>query len=444
MSKLVSKITLGAYRLFGSAIYPFMGPFLHLRAKRGKEERRRRYERYGYSSEDKPEGPLVWFHAASVGEAMAVLALVERVHALGIHAVLTTGTVTSAELVRERLPKSAYHQYVPLDLKPAVTRFLDHWKPDLAVFTESEIWPTTIQKLKKEKIPQVLVNARMSDRSFKRWQSANNVAEELFDCFSHVAAQSEVDAQRFRDLGARPVTCTGNLKVDTKSLPVNDVELASLVKQSVGRPTWVAASTHKGEEEIILRTHKELKKEFPTLLTVLVPRHPNRREEIVHLLHNARLKFSQRSKGENISPDCDVYLGDTIGEMGLYIRMAPIIFMGRSLSVFGGQNALEPAAIGAAIISGNNVTNFRDVYKNLLENDGVRLVKNGKMLQSNLSFLLKNPSECAKMIIGGKKTVDEMSGALENTVEVLDSYVFPLTVKSKLEALNKRQPTVTK
>lgn len=437
MSKLVTKITLGAYRLFGSAIYPFMGPFLHLRARRGKEERRRRYERYGYSSEDKPEGPLVWFHAASVGEAMAVLALVERVHALGIHAVLTTGTVTSAEIVRERLPKTAFHQYVPLDLKPAVTRFLDHWKPDLAVFTESEIWPTTIQKLKKDNIPQVLVNARMSDKSFKRWKSASNVAEELFDCFAHVAAQSEIDATRFRKLGARPVTFTGNLKVDTKSLPVNDADLAHMIRQCVGRPTWIAASTHKGEEEIILNIHKELKLEFPNLLTVLVPRHPDRRDEIGNLIRQNKLKFCQRSKRENISPDCDIYLGDTIGEMGLYIRMAPIIFMGRSLAVFGGQNALEPAAIGAAILSGNNVSNFRDVYKNLLKNNGVRLVKDGNMLQSNLSFLLKNPSECAKMIIGGKKTVDEMSGALEKTIEVLDSYVFPLTVKSKLEEINK-------
>lgn len=437
MSKLITKIILGSYRLFGSAIYPFMGPFLQLRAKRGKEERRRRYERYGYSSEEKPEGPLVWFHAASVGEAMAVLALVERVHSLGIHTVLTTGTVTSAEIVRQRLPKSAYHQYVPLDLKPAVTRFLDHWKPDLAVFTESEIWPTTVQKLKKNNIPQVLVNARMSDRSFKRWQSAANVAEELFDCFSHVAAQSETDAVRFRKLGARPVTFTGNLKVDTKSLPVNDGELAHMNIQCVGRPTWVAASTHKGEEEIILSVHKKLKREFPNLLTVLVPRHPDRSDEIADLINKNGLKFSQRSKRENIDADCDIYLGDTIGEMGLYIRMAPIIFMGRSLSVFGGQNALEPAAIGAAILSGNNVTNFRDVYKNLLKNDGVRLVKDGDMLQSNLSFLLKNPSECAKMIIGGKKTVDEMSGALVKTTEVLDSYIFPLTVKSNLERINK-------
>ena len=175
----------------------------------------------------------------------------------------------------------------------------------------------------------------------------------------------------------------------------------------------------------------------PTLLTVLVPRHPDRRDEIGHLIKQSKLKYSQRSKGEIIAPDCDIYLGDTIGEMGLYIRMAPIIFMGRSLSVFGGQNALEPAAIGAAIISGNNITNFRDVYKNLLKNNGVRLVKNAEMLRSNLSFLLKNPAECAKMIIGGKKTVDEMSGALENTIEVLDSYVFPLTIKSKLEEINK-------
>lgn len=436
MSKLATKIALGAYKIFGSAIYPFMGPFLHLRAKKGKEERRRRYERYGYSSEERPQGPLVWFHAASVGEAIAVLSLVERVHSLGINTMLTTGTVTSAEIVRERLPSTAFHQYVPLDLKPAVTRFLEHWKPDLAVFTESEIWPTTIQKLKKKNIPQVLVNARMSDRSFKRWKSAPNIADELFDSFSHVAAQSEVDTDRFRALGARPVTLTGNLKVDTKSLPVNKPELQHIRAQYAGRPIWVAASTHKGEEEIILNIHKNLKADFPTLLTVLVPRHPDRRDEVEALIKQKELSFCQRSKNEKIEENCDIYLGDTIGEMGLYIRMAPIVFIGRSLAVNGGQNALEPAAIGAAILSGNNVSNFRDVYRNLVKNNGVRLVKDGPMLQSNLAFLLKNPDECAKMIAGGKKTVAEMSGALEKTIQVLDSYVFPLTVKSKLEEIN--------
>ena len=180
MSELWARMTLQTYRLAGSAIYPFMGPFLALRARNGKEDRSRRYERYGYPSADKPAGPLVWFHAASVGESMAVIPLIERVDALGINTIMTTGTVTSAEIVKDRLPNRTFHQYVPLDLKPAVKRFVSHWRPDLAVFTESEIWPMTVLELSSLRIPQVLVNARMSDRSFNRWRSAAKLAEALF------------------------------------------------------------------------------------------------------------------------------------------------------------------------------------------------------------------------------------------------------------------------
>ncbi|MFK7902388.1 MAG: 3-deoxy-D-manno-octulosonic acid transferase [Nitratireductor sp.] len=436
MSKLVTKITLGTYKLFGSVVYPFMGPFLQFRARKGKEERRRRYERYGYSSHERPKGPLVWFHAASVGEAMAVLALIERVDALGLNTILTTGTVTSAEVVEGRLPASAFHQYVPLDLKPAIDRFLEHWKPDLAIFTESEIWPTTIQRLKANNIRQVLVNARMSDRSFKRWSQAPKLAEELFHSFDHVAAQSENDADRFRSLGARPVSCTGNLKVDIESLPVVEEQLNALKEQAKDRVVWIAASTHKGEEEIIARTHLRLMQDFPNLLTVLVPRHPERRDAIVEIIKKTGLSCIQRSTGQSIDKNCHIYLGDTIGEMGLYLRMGSVVFMGRSLAHKGGQNALEPAAIGAAIISGKNVTNFRDVYKNLLQNNGVRLVQDEDMLLSNLAYLFNNENERQKMIEGAQLTVEQMSGALENTIEVLDSYLFPLTVKYKLEGIN--------
>ena len=215
MSNFAAKIALKAYRVIGLVAYPFMGPFLRLRASRGKEDRNRRYERYGYPSAEKPSGPLIWFHAASVGESMAVIPLIEHVNELGIHSIMTTGTVTSAQIVKARLPKGTFHQYVPLDLKPAVERFLDHWQPDLSIFTESEIWPMTILELAARNVPTVLVNARMSDRSYNRWRNASGLAEALFDNFSHVIAQSDMDAERFRSLGARPVNVSGNLKVDT-------------------------------------------------------------------------------------------------------------------------------------------------------------------------------------------------------------------------------------
>ena len=313
---------------------------------------------------------MVWFHAASVGESMAVLALIERVHSQGIHTIMTTGTVTSAEIVRNRLPKATFHQYVPLDLQPAVERFLDHWKPDLAVFTESEIWPTTIDQLKKRRIPQVLVNARMSDGSFKRWSAADKIAETLFDKFSHVIAQSDLDAQRYRKLGARPVSVSGNLKVDIKALPFRADELKDMKAVIGKRPVWLAASTHQGEEAIVIAVHKTLKKQFPDLLTLLVPRHPERGDEIEAEIASGGLVCSRRTRKADITPVTDIYLADTIGEMGLFLRLADAVFMGRSLAAKGGQNPLEPASTGTAILAGKHVNNFRELLSQSSQKQG--------------------------------------------------------------------------
>ncbi|MEO1140911.1 MAG: 3-deoxy-D-manno-octulosonic acid transferase, partial [Pseudomonadota bacterium] len=355
MSNLLSKIVLNSYRGLGHALYPFMGPFLRMRATRGKEDRQRRYERYGYPSADKPAGPIIWFHAASVGESMAVVPLIEHVRDLGINTIMTTGTVTSAKIMRQRLPRGSFHQYVPLDLKPALERFLDHWQPDAAIFTESEIWPMTIMELTQRNIPRILVNARMSDRSFKRWQNASGLAEALFDNFSHVVAQSELDAKRFRLLGARPVEVSGNLKVDTDSLPYDAAELQLFKNKHGNRACWVAVSTHEGEEEIVGKIHLFLKRKIPDLLTIIVPRHPDRAPGITALLRENGLSVSQRSENEGVVESTDIYMADTIGEMGLFLRMAQVAFVGKSLKSSGGQNPLEPAITGTAIISGQAV-----------------------------------------------------------------------------------------
>ena len=436
MSSILARMTLQTYRIVGSIVYPFMGPFLVLRARKGKEDRARRYERYGYPSAKKPPGPIVWFHAASVGESLAIIPLVKRVHELGINTVVTTGTVTSAQIVKDRLPSGSFHQYMPLDLKPAVRRFLDHWSPDLSVFTESEIWPMTVLELGARRIPQVLINARMSDRSFARWSGASALAEALFNYYSHVIAQSETDAERFRHLGARPVVVSGNLKVDTEPPPVSPVELTRIGAMIKIRPTWVAASTHDGEEEIVCNVHRSVEQRIPGLLTIVVPRHPERSEGIAEKMKEAGLIVARRSHNEDIKPETQIYLGDTIGEMGLYLRLASVSFIGRSLVATGGQNPLEPAMTGTAIISGRHVHNFRDAYRNLLKSGGVRLVGDEKMLAENVEFLLTNQVERERMISAAKTTVDGMRGALNATTHVLDSYIFPLTVKRDLEGMN--------
>ncbi|TIM08664.1 MAG: 3-deoxy-D-manno-octulosonic acid transferase, partial [Mesorhizobium sp.] len=334
---------LSAYRFAGAAAYPLVGPYVAWRTSRGKEDRYRRRERYGVAGRARPDGPVIWIHAASVGETIAVVPLVESILDYGVNIVLTTGTVTSAQVADERLGDRIIHQYVPLDLKPAVSRFLDHWQPDLAIIAESEIWPMTILELGARRVPQVLVNGRLSDRSFKSWKKRANIAEALFENLAHVVAQSDVDGERFLALGARPVTVSGNLKVDTSPPPVDERALATLRRQIGTRPTWAAISTHDGEE-----VHATLHKRHHGLLTIVVPRHPDRGEALAAQISGMGLKVARRSKGDRIAADTDILLGDTIGEMGLYLRLTEIAFVGRSLTSEGGQNPLEPAMLDTA------------------------------------------------------------------------------------------------
>jgi len=432
MSERLARTMLTAYSWAGALAYPFIGTYVAWRATKGKEDRSRRRERYGLSKLRRPPGPLVWMHAASVGETNAVVPLIERILASDINMVLTTGTVTSAKVADERLGGRVIHQYVPLDLKPAVSNFLNHWRPDLAIIAESEIWPVTILELGARRVPQVLVNGRLSDRSYASWKKRPFLAEALFENLAHVVAQSELDGERFASLGARPVTVSGNLKVDTKPLPVDDTALNQLRRQIGARRTWAAVSTHAGEEAVAGEVHGLLKQRHPGLLTIIVPRHPERAGEIAGALAAAGLKVARRSLQEPVVADTDIYLGDTIGEMGLYLRLTEIAFVGRSLTAQGGQNPLEPAMLHTAVLSGVNVQNFRDAYQRLIDRGGAKLVRDRDMLAGAVNFLLKNPSARRDMIAAGTSAVEDMRGALDRTFRALDPFIHPLMVKSQL------------
>lgn len=439
MSERWARSILTGYRWMGAAIYPILGPYLAIRATKGKEEHARRRERYGRSDVPRPDGPLIWVHAASVGETSAVIPLISLIAAKGITVVLTTGTVTSAKLAAERLGAKVIHQYVPLDLKPAVSNFLSYWKPDLALIAESEIWPMTILELGSRRVPQVLVNGRLSDRSFAAWKRRSYLAEALFENLSHVVAQSEIDGQRFAELGARPVTVSGNLKVDTVPPPADPEEFERL-KASVGkRPVWAAVSTHDGEEDIAGDVHNLVESRHPGLLSIIVPRHPDRAPAILQMLKAKGLKVARRSAGEKISHDTQVYLGDTIGEMGLYLRLTEIAFVGRSLTSTGGQNPLEPAALETAVLAGPNVQNFRDSYKRLIDDGNARLVKDKEMLAAGVSYLLGNEPVRRKMIEAGVTAVTAMQGSLTKTMATLEPYIQPLVVKAGLDRLTAKR-----
>src|SRR6185312_3999301 len=303
MSERWARTVLMLYRCAGAAAYPLVGSYVAWRVAKGKEDRGRSRERYGITERERPQGPLIWVHAASVGETIAVVPLVESILGYGVNIVLTTGTVTSAKVAEERLGDRIIHQYVPLDLKPAVSRFLDHWRPDLAIIAESEIWPMTILELGKRRVPQVLVNGRLSDRSFASWHKRAYLAEALFENLAHVVAQSDLDGQRFAALGARPVTVSGNLKVDTAPPPADERELFLLQRQIGRRPTWAAVSTHDGEEMVAADVHMRLRSRHPGLLTIIVPRHPDRAATLVEEFAAKGLKVARRSTGDSIDSD---------------------------------------------------------------------------------------------------------------------------------------------
>lgn len=432
MSERWARNMLSAYRMLGSAAYPFIGTYISYRASRGKEERARRRERYGKTLIARPQGPVIWAHAASVGESVAMAPLIESIAATGIHIVMTTGTVTSAKLVADQLGNQVIHQYAPLDLQPAVNNFLDHWKPDLVIGCESEIWPATVLSLGTRHIPQVLVNGRLSDRSFASWQKRPELAEALFENFAHVIAQSELDGERFRTLGARPVSVSGNLKVDTAPAPADPQVLAAFQHQIGGRRTWAAISTHDGEEEIAAEVHQMLKVRYPRLVTIIVPRHPNRAEAIEAMLAEKGLKVAARSRGDVIEADTDILLGDTIGEMGLYLQLTEVAFIGNSLTKEGGHNPLEPAVMGTAVLTGKNVQNFRDSFQRLIKNGGARVVKDRNMLAGAINFLFNNPEHLNTMIRAGADTVKDMRGALNRTLNSLEPFIQPLVLQAQL------------
>ncbi|MFC5386780.1 lipid IV(A) 3-deoxy-D-manno-octulosonic acid transferase [Aquamicrobium segne] len=437
MSVRSARALLGLYRYCGAAAYPLMGPYVAWRVSKGKEDKARIRERYGFASQQRPDGPLIWVHAASVGEAIAVIPMVQLILAYGVSIVLTTGTVTSARLVEERLGDSVIHQYVPLDLKPAISRFLEYWKPDLAIIAESEIWPMTILELGSRNVPQVLVNGRMSDRSFASWKKRPNLAEALFENMAHVVAQSETDGERFRALGARPVTVSGNLKVDTLPPPVDEAALSALKRQIGQRPTWAAISTHEGEEKMAAEIHAALRKRHPGLLTLVVPRHPARADELAAQMTSMGLGLVRRSSGEPVRADTDILLGDTIGEMGLYLRLTEIAFVGRSLSATGGQNPLEPAMLDTAVLAGQNVQNFRDAYQSLLKRGGAKLVQDRNMLAGAVNYLLLNENVRRNMMAAASATVQDMRGALSATMKALEPFIQPLVVQAGLRRAGK-------
>ena len=402
---------------------PAVAGVLAWRAYRGKEDPRRVTERRGLPGRARPVGPLVWMHGASVGEVLSLVALVEGMIARGYSVLVTTGTRSAADLIGSRLPPGAVHQYVPLDAPRWVERFLDHWQPDIAVVAESEIWPNTILALDALHIPLILVNGRMSERSFRGWERSPRTAEALLSRFAVCLAQTEEDAARFAKLGAPRVSIAGNLKFDAPVPPADPQQLNYLGAMMAGRPVWVAASTHPGEDAAVARAHAALKSRFPNLLTVLAPRHPRRGAEASACAEAAGLKSVRRSDGGRPHPSVDLYVADTIGEMGLFYRLSPLVFLGGSLVPRGGQNPIEPVRLDSAILHGPHTGNFTQVYEALDRGGGAANVADGDELTDLVGQLLADRPRLAQMARAGQRALVPFEGAVARTLAVLDPFV---------------------
>jgi 3-deoxy-D-manno-octulosonic-acid transferase len=422
-------MTLRVYRKLSYAMVPLSPALISRRLRLGKEDPARFGERRGLSADIRPTGPLVWIHGASVGEVLAGAALIERLRALNLRILLTSGTVTSAAIVAKRFPPDVIHQYVPYDSPRYVARFLDHWRPSLALFIESDLWPNLILSSAARRLPMVLINGRMSQRSFPRWQRVQGTISALLDKFDVCLAQSQTDADRFATLGSRNVLVTGNLKLDVPAPPADANKLDMLMSMTRGRPVVLAASTHPGEEEILTETHRTLAGYFPGLLTVIVPRHPDRGEAIARMIAAAGLNPTLRSHEDLPTATTDIYVADTMGELGLFYRLAPIVFMGGSLVEHGGQNPIEAIKLGASIIHGPHVFNFTDVYEALDAAGGARRADTQEALVKQFGQMLADPRAREAVLIASERVVGQLGGALERTLSALEPYLLQLRIE---------------
>ena len=425
-------MVLQLYRLASTAAaQPLATWLLTRRIQRGKEDPARLAERYGQASVPRPSGPLVWLHGASVGELLAIVPLVERLRAMNFAVLVTSGTVTSAALAAQRLPPGAVHQFIPLDAPKFVAQFLDHWHPDLALFVESDLWPNLILASSDRGIPIILVNGRVSERSFQRWRLASGGIAALLERFDLCLTQSNADTQRYARLGASHITSIGNLKLDVPPPPVDRAILRDL-KSAIGvRLVIAAASTHAGEETAVIGAHKRLRTKHSSLLTVIAPRHPERGRAVAEMAKAAGLSVAQRSRGELPKSDVDIFVADTLGELGLVYRLAPIVFMGGSLASHGGQNPIEPIRLGAAVVHGPHVWNFAEIYDALDAARGAQAIADEETLTTCLSAWLTDPTSRTAVADAAMTTVRTLSGALERTLTALEPYLMQLRLEQQ-------------
>lgn len=381
------------YRIISVLLFPVLEFYLFYRVYKKKEDKKRLKERFGVATQARPEGDVIWLHAVSVGETNSSLILVDELLKKSPQStiIFTTTTLTSASVLEAKIPEfkgRVIHQFLPLDSYYCAKAFLEYWAPSKVVFVESEIWPNLIFESCVIGAQVFLVNARMSKKSLNRWELAQRFNFKIFNCFDAIFVQAQEDKESFAKLTNGEVLFFGNLKSQARELAVNLIELEKLKAVIGSRKFWLAASTHKGEEEIVVQAHKSLKKEFPDLLTILVPRHPNRGEEIKSAF--AEINFAQRSKNQDITAATEIYLADSLGELGTFYSLADFAFIGGSLFEIGGHTPFEAIKLKCAVISGRGVFNNKKIYQDLEENKACVMINSVEELAGKVREFLQD------------------------------------------------------
>ena len=412
------------YRCLTNAAGPLVPFMLRRRLKRGKEDPSRLGERLGVDTRPRPPGRLVWVHGASVGETLGALPLIQRLmQADPTTAVMvTSGTVTSANMLAGRLPQNVFHCYLPIDRRRYVDRFLSHWRPDAVVWIESDLWPNMLAEVRERRIPAVLVNARVSEATARRWRRAPGFFASIIDAFDLICPASSGDAAAFSSIDPLRLGPVGNIKTSAPAQPP-DIRLLEFLKNAVGtRPVWLAASTHDGEESIVLDAHRRLRGAHPDLLLVLMPRHPNRADALHETIAASGFTVARRSRSEAIGPDTSVYLADTMGEMPTFLALAPVTFVGGSLVPMGGHNPVEAADAGSAVLMGPHDWAFADVVQALESQGGLQRVSSASTLSDAVDRLLSDPDQRMTQTTAARK----IAHALKSTVDRIAAAVMPI------------------
>jgi len=418
-----------AWRLLTRLLESLAPRLLDARAKQGKEDPARVDERLGRASVNRPDGELIWLHGVSVGETLSLLPVVERLRRQrpDLIVLVTSGTVTSATLLAKRLPAGVIHQYAPVDTPGAVAAFIDHWRPSLAVFVESELWPNLILGSRKRGVKLVLASARITGKTVEGWRRFPGAAREILSAFDRILPQDEASAARLESLGAR-IDGHVNLKLSGDA-PPHDAAAFTRLSAAIGdRPVVVAASTHDGEEIALVRA---LDKLADRLCLILVPRHPARSGEIAAALERDGYRFALRSEGREPDRDTDLYLADTLGEMGLFLRLADVVVMGGSFSAalekpaVGGHNPLEAARLGKPAITGPDMSNWAAVTDALVEAGGLAVVEAPWDLPAVIAPLLADDAAARAMGERGRRAAAEAGSGLDRLWETLAPLLPP-------------------